>query len=476
MDSDNAIEVKNLSKTFRIFHESKNSVFEYLNSFFHRKNSFEEFQVLKNLNFSVKKGEMLGIIGLNGSGKTTLLKILGGIYSPDEGSIEINGKLTPFLGLGTGFNGEFTARDNIIIYGVILGFTKKEIESKIDDIIHFAELERFLDTKLKNFSSGMNARLAFATAIQTDPDLLLIDEILSVGDIPFREKSFNSFMEFKKKKKTIILVSHSMDQIEKLCDKVMLIHKGRIRAFGNPNEVIETYKKFLGKVLDKEIINLQPWFHDFSKLGLTTAINGLSLTMKAQLEQEPRIMKFLKKAFNETNKKNPSFLEIFCSDGYYSINVLENFSPGKMVAIDNDKKMIEQAKTALKKLNLPLIDFRVENASSEKFSEKFDIVLIPRFLHQVENPKQILDKAFNLSNYFCIIRSIVSVDIEDENYFVTPAPGKTFGCRFSDGRLKKWIKELGWKIVDYDKIIINNNSEKNLFVFYLCKKPKSFSN
>jgi len=244
MDSNIAIEVKNVTKTFRIYHEKKNSVYEYLTSFFNKNNSFEELSVLKNISFSVKKGEMLGVIGLNGSGKTTLLKIIGKIYVPNRGYVETKGKLTPFLGLGTGFNGEFTARDNIILYGVILGFTKKEIEKKIDDIIRFAELEKFLDTKLKNFSSGMNARLAFSTAIQVDPDIMLVDEILSVGDIQFREKSFNAFMEFKKKGKTIILVSHDPQQIKSLCDNAIWIHNGTIMEYGNPNEVTEKYSEF----------------------------------------------------------------------------------------------------------------------------------------------------------------------------------------------------------------------------------------
>jgi ABC-type polysaccharide/polyol phosphate transport system ATPase subunit len=200
--------------------------------------------VLRDVSFSVKKGQMLGIIGYNGSGKTTLLKMIGRIYLPDKGSVITNGTITPFLELGTGFNGELTAKDNIIVYGVILGFTKKEIKEKIDNIAKFAGIERFLDTKLKNFSSGMNARLAFATAIQVDPDILLVDEILSVGDISFQEKSFNTFMEFKKKAKTIIFVSHALDQMRDICDKVLWIHDGTVKSHGDPISVIEEYKQF----------------------------------------------------------------------------------------------------------------------------------------------------------------------------------------------------------------------------------------
>jgi ABC-type polysaccharide/polyol phosphate transport system ATPase subunit len=215
-----------------------------LASFFDRKKSFDNLTVLKDVSFNVKKGEMLGIVGFNGSGKTSLLKIIGKIYHPDEGTVITNGMVTPFLELGTGFNGELTARDNIIIYGVILGFTMKEIKEKIDSIAKFAEIERFLDTELKNFSSGMNARLAFSTAIQVDPDIMLVDEVLAVGDISFQEKSFNAFMEFKKKGKTIVFVSHNTEQMKSLCDRVIWLHGGAVQAHGEPNVVINKYKEF----------------------------------------------------------------------------------------------------------------------------------------------------------------------------------------------------------------------------------------
>ena len=245
MESENSIEVKNVFKTFRLYHERKNSIYEYITSLY-KKDAYESMTVLNDVSFSVKKGEMLGIIGLNGSGKTTLLKMIGKIYSPDRGSVITTGKVTPFLELGTGFNGELTARDNIILYGIILGFTKKKITQKIDEIAKFAELEKFLDTKLKNFSTGMNARLAFSTAIQVDPDILLVDEVLSVGDLPFQKKSFEAFIDFKKREKTIVFVSHNISQVQNLCDKVMLLYNGKIHSYGNPEDVINEYKKLVG--------------------------------------------------------------------------------------------------------------------------------------------------------------------------------------------------------------------------------------
>lgn len=247
MEPEDSIIVSNVSKRFRVFHERTDTVYGYLTTIFNRKKSYDMLDVLKNISFSVKKGEMLGIIGLNGSGKTSLLKIIGKIYSTDEGTIITRGKVTPFLELGTGFNGELTARDNVIMYGVILGFTKKEIMTKIEKIAKFAEVERFLDTKLKNFSSGMNARLAFATAVEVDPDIMLVDEVLAVGDISFREKSFNAFMDFKKRGKTIVFVSHDVNQVMKQCDKVLWLNEGSIRAYGAPNEVVKQYTEFASK-------------------------------------------------------------------------------------------------------------------------------------------------------------------------------------------------------------------------------------
>jgi lipopolysaccharide transport system ATP-binding protein len=199
--------------------------------------------VLNDISFNLKRGEMLGVIGLNGSGKTTLLRLLAKIMKPDKGEIIQNGKTMSFLELGTGFQPELTARDNIILYGMILGFTKKQIKEKMDAIVQYSELEKFIDTKLKNFSSGMYARLAFSTAIQTDPDIMLIDEILSVGDLPFQEKSYDTFLSFKKKQKSIVFISHNLNAVHQSCDRVLFLNKGKIQAIGEPSEVIEEYTK-----------------------------------------------------------------------------------------------------------------------------------------------------------------------------------------------------------------------------------------
>jgi len=245
MTNDISIDVQNVYKTFRIYHEKRNSVYEQISSTFNRKKYFEDFPVLQDISFQIKKGEMFGIIGLNGSGKTTLLRLLAGIMRPNSGKIETRGKVVPIIALGTGFSPDLTARDNVILNGMILGFTKKDIIKKIDVIMEFAELEKFVDTKLKNFSTGMYARLAFSIAMQVDPDILIVDEVLSVGDVPFQEKSFNAFMSFKKRGKTIVFVTHGLSQITRLCDRAIFLHHGRIHSAGKSNEVVNSFYRLL---------------------------------------------------------------------------------------------------------------------------------------------------------------------------------------------------------------------------------------
>jgi len=239
--SDIAVQVNNVSKTFRIYHEKRNSVYEIIEGWFRNRKYYENLEVLKNISFTVKKGEMFGIIGRNGTGKTTLLRIISGIYKPDSGNVLVNGSLIPFLGLGAGFQVDLTAKTNVIQYGILLGFHKKQIEERVDDVMKFAELEKFADTKLKNFSSGMYARLAFSTAVQVDPDILIIDEALSTGDLSFQQKCFDTIVSFKKRGKAIILVTHSMQPIQNQCDRAMFLNQGIIESIGKPAEVIKAY-------------------------------------------------------------------------------------------------------------------------------------------------------------------------------------------------------------------------------------------
>jgi lipopolysaccharide transport system ATP-binding protein len=239
MDQD-AIVVSNLWKIFRLPHEKKSTLFESIVGTF-KHNGHEEFVALKNINFVVKKGEAVGIIGENGSGKSTLLKIITNILRTEKGSVKINGKITSFLELGVGFHPDLTVKENVYLYGAIMGMTDREIDEKIEDILDFSGLKRFEDAKLKNLSSGMQVRIAFATAIQTDPEILLLDEVLAVGDMDFQQKCLEVFKRYIKEKKTIIFVSHDLSSVRKFCSKTLLLRHGEQIAFGKTNEIIDKY-------------------------------------------------------------------------------------------------------------------------------------------------------------------------------------------------------------------------------------------
>lgn len=236
-----AIVVTDLWKTFRIPHEKRNTIFESLAGFIDGKQGYEEFTALKNINFRINKGEAIGIIGENGSGKSTLLKIISNILRPTRGTVKINGKLTPFLELGVGFQPNLTLIENINIYGAIMGLTDREINAKINEILDFSGLKRFEDAKLKNLSSGMQVRLAFATSIQTDPEILLMDEVLAVGDMEFQQKCIDVFQQYLRDKKTIIYVSHDLNSIRRFCSRSLLLRQGEQIAFGDTNEIIDKY-------------------------------------------------------------------------------------------------------------------------------------------------------------------------------------------------------------------------------------------
>ncbi|HUC95704.1 MAG TPA: ABC transporter ATP-binding protein [Candidatus Saccharimonadia bacterium] len=237
-----AIKVENVSKTFILPHEKRNSIKgAFINMFRGGNRSFEKQRALKNVSFEIKQGEFFGIVGRNGSGKSTLLKMLAGIYSPTKGSIHINGKLTPFIELGVGFNPELTGRENVFLNGALLGFSRKETRFMYEDIVEFAELERFMDQKLKNYSSGMLVRLAFSIAIRAKSDILILDEVLAVGDMDFQQKCFDYFNTLKKTSRTVILVTHDMGAVLKFCDRAMLLNNGEMLELASPKKIADSY-------------------------------------------------------------------------------------------------------------------------------------------------------------------------------------------------------------------------------------------
>jgi ABC-type polysaccharide/polyol phosphate transport system ATPase subunit len=237
-----AVEVQELHKTFRLPHQRYSTLKERaLHPFATR--GHDSLHALHGLSFAVKQGEFFGIVGRNGSGKSTLLKCLAGIYAADAGEIEVVGRLSPFIELGVGFNPDLTARDNVIINAIMLGLTRREARRRFDEIIDFAELGEFVDLKLKNYSSGMSVRLGFSVAIQVDADVILVDEVLAVGDAAFQRKCFEEFERLRGEGRTILFVTHDMSSVERFCDRAMLIEKGRLVEIGAPAEIARQYNE-----------------------------------------------------------------------------------------------------------------------------------------------------------------------------------------------------------------------------------------
>lgn len=239
------IDIRHVSMKFNLGIEKEFSIKQAFVNLFNKKNrkKKEEFWALKDVNFHVGKGEVVGLIGSNGAGKSTLLKVVSGVMKPTKGKVDVHGVISPMIELGAGFDGNLTARENIYLNGAILGYSKKFLDSKFDEIVEFSELKDFLEVPVKNFSSGMTAKLAFSIATIVNPEILIVDEILSVGDIKFQEKSKKKMMEMIKGGTTVLYVSHSLDSIRDLCTKVVWLEHGKVVKIGDTNEVCDEYYK-----------------------------------------------------------------------------------------------------------------------------------------------------------------------------------------------------------------------------------------
>lgn len=238
-----AIRVNDVSKMYKLYDKPTDRLKESLG--LSRKKRYKEHYALNNVSFEVEKGETVGIIGTNGSGKSTILKIITGVLNPTSGNVEINGRISALLELGAGFNMEYTGIENVYLNGTMIGFSKEEIDAKLQDILDFADIGDFVNQPVKTYSSGMFVRLAFAVAINIEPEILIVDEALSVGDVFFQAKCYKKFEEFKKMGKTILFVSHDLSSISKYCDRVILLNKGTKKAEGKPREMVDLYKKVL---------------------------------------------------------------------------------------------------------------------------------------------------------------------------------------------------------------------------------------
>lgn len=257
MRDDVAISVQNVTMSFNLNKEKVDNLKEYVIKLITHKLEFKKFHALQNISFDVKKGEHLAILGFNGAGKSTLLKTIVGVYKPTSGKIEKQGVIAPLLELGAGFDPNYSGKENIFLYGAILGYSREYIESKYDEIVEFSELGNFINVPLKNYSSGMRARLGFSIATAVEPDVLILDEVLSVGDAKFRTKSLKKVQSMFEKGVTVLFVSHSIDQVKAICDTAILLDHGKIIAQGDVNEVSAIYDEMTSGVRDSKAKAMQ---------------------------------------------------------------------------------------------------------------------------------------------------------------------------------------------------------------------------
>lgn len=243
--SEPVIRLESVTQRFRVIHERPDTVRELFSKLFRKSSSFHDFEAVKNVSFDVPHGQTLGLIGRNGSGKSTLLKIIAGVYRPSKGKVTVNGSLAPLIELGAGFHHELTGRENILLNGLLMGYSKREMLERQQSIIDFADIGEFIDSPVKQYSSGMYMRLAFAVAVEVDPQILVVDEILAVGDIGFQQKCFERIERFRRGGKTILLVSHTMEDVQRHCDRVLLLDQGNVVMDGAPEATIAMYRSMM---------------------------------------------------------------------------------------------------------------------------------------------------------------------------------------------------------------------------------------
>lgn len=292
MEDNVAIKIDNVKKDFYRPHEkSSRSLKTSIVNIWRKKDKGKDTQhALRGVSFEVQKGEFFGIVGRNGSGKSTLLKMIAGIYQPTSGTITTNGKLVPFIELGVGFNPELTGRENIYLNGALLGFSVKEIDAMYEDIVDFSELHEFMEQKLKNYSSGMQVRLAFAVAIKAQGDVLILDEVLAVGDEAFQRKCNEYFVRLKKEKKTVILVTHSMDAVQQFCTKAVMVENGLVVASGDPAKVAQEYRElFVPSFLDSKKKNTGPKVGADQPIDIFVRLDRKDSTIELDIEITPKI-------------------------------------------------------------------------------------------------------------------------------------------------------------------------------------------
>lgn len=266
-----AVRINELTKTFRIPIEASSGLKQKLINLLKGRKGYKKFTPLNHVSFTIEKGDFFGIVGRNGSGKSTLLKTIAGIYTPTKGSVEVQGKIVPFIELGVGFNPELTGRENVFLNGALLGFSHSEMEAMYEDIVDFAELHDFMAERLKNYSSGMQVRLAFSIAIRAKGDILLLDEVLAVGDEAFQKKCYNYFDQLKRNKQTVVLVTHDMAIVERFCNKAVFIEKGSIKLEGRPHRVAAAYSRSNDESYEKSLEKTATDIHQYFGIEVLNA-------------------------------------------------------------------------------------------------------------------------------------------------------------------------------------------------------------
>ena len=333
-----AVKINHVSKEFRLPFDSQNSLKGRIINL--NKRGYKTQKTLKDVVFDVYEGEFLGIVGRNGSGKSTLLKLIAGIYNPTHGNIEVNGRLTPFIELGVGFSPELSGRDNVYLNGALLGFSRPEMDAMYDEIVDFAELSEFMDQKLKNYSSGMQVRLAFSIAIKVSTDVLVLDEVLAVGDAAFQQKCFDYFMNLKKQKKTVILVTHDMGAVRQYCDRAIMIEDGVIAEQGTPERVALAYQQLFIKDIEDQ--------HERDHIGGERWGSGEIRTTSTKVKVTRDVVTIETKYLCNKTVENPVF-------------GLSIYSPSDIGLIDANTYQVEKKTGTIKKGKEVMLVWQIPN-------------------------------------------------------------------------------------------------------------------
>ncbi len=385
--TENAVVVSSVSKSFKIPLDKSSGIKQHIVNFFNRKRGYREFTALNDVSFEIKKGEFFGIVGRNGSGKSTLLKIIAQIYDTDSGGVAVNGPLVPFIELGVGFNPELTGRENVFLNGALLGFSRQQMESMYEEIVDFAELHDFMEEKLKNYSSGMQVRLAFSIAIRVDSEILILDEVLAVGDEAFQKKCIEYFVALKKEKKTVVLVTHDMSNVERFCDRALVINKGNTMGVMTPSKAKKTYEQLNRKESSyNNLLNLDKRWGSgkvvFDKIELISKQKGglhktgdplsIKLSFKSKLTRQPILVGLAIEDEFGLNLSGPNSAGLeFTSDDTVFFRIKKNpLNPGKYYIRLSifDKSMLEEYDHIENALTLEVTD-----SFTEQFYGKVDL-------------------------------------------------------------------------------------------------------